>query len=547
MRIKTFIFFLSVCITNTFSAQVAFDSLLNSLDKAISEHDIYSSKREVRINALKMQKAEIKPFSLEAYQLNMQLYKEYKAYICDSAIFYLNRNIEIGYQTHQIEHEYESKLLLSNLLGSSGMYKEAVDLLETIDRKRLPNHLFISYYSTYRNVYGELAFYTQDKSGSLRYRAVSKSYGDSLNRILPSDDNRQLVIQETDCRYKRNFAEARKWNDIQLSKVQPGTPEHAIIAFNRSRSYEAEGLVEEEKYWLALSALSNIQSATKDHASLWMLAQKLFREGDIERAYTYIRFSWSETVFYNARLRSLQSAGILSLIDQTYQLTIEKKNQQLQLYLILISALLLMLLTALGYIYRQMKKLSAARNNLQIVNVRLKDLNGELKEMNDCLQSINMDLSESNRIKEEYIGRFIKLCSTYIHKLDIYRRMVNKEITSGHIPELLKMTRSEDALNEELEELYTNFDSAFLRIFPDFVNQFNELLQDKYVIVLKKDELLNTELRIFALIRLGIDDSSQIAEFLHYSINTIYNYRAKIKNKASVSRDDFEKLVKMIR
>ena len=164
-----------------------------------------------------------------------------------------------------------------------------------------------------------------------------------------------------------------------------------------------------------------------------------------------------------------------------------------------------------------------------------------------CLTSTNAELSESNQIKEEYIARFIKLCSTYIDRLDAYRRMVNKKISGGQIAELLKITRSQDALDEELEELYVNFDTAFLHLFPDFVRKFNELLQNDAQIILKKGELLNTELRIFALIRLGIDDSSQIAEFLRYSVNTIYNYRAKVKNKACVSRDDFEKLVEQIR
>ena len=166
--------------------------------------------------------------------------------------------------------------------------------------------------------------------------------------------------------------------------------------------------------------------------------------------------------------------------------------------------------------------------------------------MNARLQLANRQLSESNQIKEEYIGRFIKLCSTYIDKLDGYRRMVNKKVCAGQIEELTKITRSSNALNAELDELYKNFDTAFLHLFPNFVAQFNALLQEDEQIVLKRDELLNTELRIFALIRLGINDSSQIAEFLRYSVNTIYNYRAKVKNKACVSRDDFENLVREI-
>ena len=188
-----------------------------------------------------------------------------------------------------------------------------------------------------------------------------------------------------------------------------------------------------------------------------------------------------------------------------------------------------------------------ARNSLQEANVRLNCLNEGLKQMNICLQTTNLDLSESNQIKEEYIARFVKLCSTYIDKLDAYRRMVNKKITAGEIKELQKITRSQEALDKELGELYANFDSAFLHIFPDFVSKFNILLAEDEQIILKRDELLNTELRIFALIRLGIVDSSQIAEFLRYSVNTIYNYRSKVKNKARGSRDDFEEEVKRIR
>ena len=226
---------------------------------------------------------------------------------------------------------------------------------------------------------------------------------------------------------------------------------------------------------------------------------------------------------------------------------IEKQNDRLQQNLLLITALLVLLIVALGYIYRQMKKLGRCKKSLQVANKQLNGLNEELRQMNSCLSSTNIELSESNQIKEEYIARFIKLCSTYINRLDAYRRMVNKKVSAGQIAELLKITRSQDALDEELEELYANFDTAFLHLFPNFVGKFNDLLQENEQILPKKGELLNTELRIFALIRLGIEDSSQIAEFLRYSVNTIYNYRAKVRNKARGSREDFDDLVRKIR
>lgn len=355
------------------------------------------------------------------------------------------------------------------------------------------------------------------------------------------------MMREALLRDQHQYEEALKVNDLRLAETEVNTPQYALVTYHRSLIYKYNNDNLGEKQNLCLSAISDIRSAIKDHASLWMLAQLLYEDGDMERAYQYMRFSWNATKFYNARLRSWQSADVLSLIDKTYQAMIEKQNGRLQQYLLLITTLLVLLIVALGYIYRQMKKLADARNHLQQANEQLNGLNEELRQMNSCLSSTNIELSESNQIKEEYIARFIKLCSTYINRLDAYRRMVNKKVSAGQIAELLKITRSQDALDEELEELYVNFDTAFLHLFPDFVKKFNDLLQDNERIVLKKDELLNTELRIFALIRLGIEDSSQIAEFLRYSVNTIYNYRAKVKNKTRGSREDFEDLVRKIR
>ncbi|MBK5721339.1 transcriptional regulator [Dysgonomonas sp. Marseille-P4677] len=547
MRIRLFVLLLLTIFSNIVSAQSTLDSLLLQLDKSIDESKLYSDRRNNRIEELKERVRITQPYSIELYDLNMQLFKEYKPYVCDSAILYLNKNVVIAEKLNDNERLCETKLQLSYLLGSSGMYKEAVDVLESVDRKKLPSHFIIDYYDTHYHLYGEMAFYTQDRSTSHRYRQIADAYKDSLLTVLPQGSDLLLTMQETAYRDAGKNKEARKINDIRLSRAAFGTPEYSMVTYHRALSYRNEGDKEQEKHYFALSALSDIHAAIKDHASLWMLAELLSEDGEIEHAYRYMRFSWSETMFYNARLRSLQSAGILSLIDKTYQAMIEKQNHQLRNYVILISVLCIMLIAAAGYIYRQMKRLAVARNNLEDVNKQLKELNEELKETNICLQTTNLDLSESNEIKEEYIGRFIKLCSTYIDKLDAYRRMVNKKISDGKTADLLKITRSQDALEDEVKELYINFDSAFLQLFPDFVNKFNALLKENDPIVLKKGELLNTELRIFALIRLGIDDSSQIAEFLRYSVNTIYNYRAKVKNRARVVRDDFESLVKAIR
>lgn len=546
MRKRHLLLLLFISFSRLSWADKGLDSLLNVLDLTIQNQDSYVAQRESRIRHLKELLRGVADNSAEHYNLNNQIYKEYKSFVCDSAIFYLNENIQIAEALKDRERQIESKLLLSLLLSSSGMYNESIDVLHTVKRGEVSPQLISEYYSCFGHVYGELNFYSQDKVLSRKYWQISQTYKDSLYAILPPQSEEYLFMREDRLREQHLYEEALQVNDLRLSQVEPGTPQYALVTYHRSLIFKYSNDSINEKKALCLSAISDIRSAIKDHASLWTLAQLLYEDGHIEQAYRYMRFSWSSTKFYNARLRSWQSADVLSLIDKTYQAMIEKQNARLEQNLLLITALLVLLIGALGYIYRQMKKLAVARNHLQIANEQLKSLNEELRQMNDSLTFTNIELSESDQIKEEYIARFIKLCSTYINRLDTYRRMVNKKISAGQVTDLLKITRSQDALDEELKELYANFDTAFLHLFPDFVKKFNTLLQDGEHISLKKDELLNTELRIFALIRLGIEDSSQIAEFLRYSVNTIYNYRAKVKNKA-YSRDDFEEKVKKIR
>lgn len=545
MRIKHLLYILFV-IPVIVHGQYPLDSLLLELDDAIKKNEIYTMQKERRIEGLKDRLSEVQNNTVEEYNLNAMLFEEYRPYILDSAIYYKNQNIELAELLKDTGLLFQSKLHLAYLMASTGMYKEAADMISLIQRSDLSDSLIIDYYDTYRHVYSELAYYTQNSRMAQRYWEISNQYSDSLNNTLTPDDELYYSIKEADLRNAGSFEEALEINNISLKKSEVGTRAFAIACYNRSFTYRQAGDREGEKYYLALSALSDITSSTKDHASLWMLAEILYGEGEMERAHNYIRFSWNETVVFNARLRSLQSAVILSLIDMTYQATVERKNLQLQRYLIVISALVVLLAGALIYIYSQMKRLTAARRNLQEANENLKKLNIELEQVNSKLHAANSDLSESNLIKEQYIGHFIELCSTYIDKLDGFRRMVNKKVTAGQIAELLGVIRSQDMMDGEIEELYRNFDKAFLQIFPHFVEKVNELFVEEEKIELKKDELLNVEMRILALIRLGIKNSSQIADFLRYSVNTIYNYRAKIKSK-TIYRDDFEEMIMTIR
>lgn len=522
---------MSLALTDIHGMSFAADTLVigewgTLLDEAMGKHKEYTAKREARIETLKRQLEQTAPETKEFFRLNGELYREYKAYTCDSALHYLSLNLHWAERYGEQETIDETRIRRAYLMSATGMYKEASEDLEMINRTQLLPRLLPDYYECYRHLYGELGMYTQENLHRKHYYALSASYRDSLLQVLSPVSPLYLEHKEREKAASGKLTEALQINDARLAVLPPDSPEYALTTYHRSLLYHRAGDREKEKHYLALSAITDIRLAITDHASLWTLAKLLYEEGDIERAYRYIRFSWDATNHYNARSRSLQTVGILSLIDLTYQAVQEKQNNRLRFYLWLISILFILLVLAIIWIYHQMKRLAIARNNTE---------------------QANEQLQMSNSIKEEYIGRFLKLCSAYIDRLDAYRRMVNKKISNGQTEELLKMVRSRDALDTDLKELYENFDQAFLHLFPDFVKDFNELLQPEMRIVLRKGELLNTELRIFALIRLGIDDSSQIAEFLRYSVNTIYNYRAKVKNKACISRDDFETHVINIR
>ncbi|MBO7608574.1 MAG: C69 family dipeptidase [Muribaculaceae bacterium] len=256
---------------------------------------------------------------------------------------------------------------------------------------------------------------------------------------------------------------------------------------------------------------------------------------------------------YGSRQRNWQIAPLLTAIAKNYKAKSEHTTTQLRITVAVISILALLLLGALLFLHRRHKQLTAARNvlhqtnsQLELLNNELKTANNQLSEKNEQFSVLNSQLSESNRVKEEYIGRFMSLCSQYIDKLDAYRKMVNKKMKNKEFDELFRISKSTELKETELEELYENFDSVFLHLFPSFVDDFNALLQPEAQVHPKQENRLTTEMRIFALIRLGIEDSSKIAEFLHYSVNTIYNYRARIKNGAIASREHFEQDVKKL-
>ncbi len=523
------------------------DSLLQVLDDVIEHSGTYAAQKQTAITRLKAQLGECGGDPERLYGVHRRLYEEYRALMFDSAVYHLNECIACATRAGNAQRLAESRIRLSYLYGSGGRYEAALDLLQSIDRATLPAELLADYYSSYDHSYGEMVSYHVG-GGDLAhvYASKLKAYKDSLYSVLPRQSRLYMQLEENRCRDAHHADSAMLLNDRQLAMLTPDSAAYPLVLYHRAQNYGIAGDSVAQMECFARSAIADIRLAKKDHASLWMLANMLFNAGDIERASRYMQFSWVDTNFYNSPLRFWQTSNTQKLIDSRYQQLIAARSRRLVMLVILTSALAVLLLLSLLQIMRQKRKVTIAQLNLEESNGKLNELNARLSNMNEELTAANANLEESNCIKDVYISRFIKLCSEYIDRLEHLRANVHKSLSIGKVDEAKKLVKTSSATSDEVRLLYQNFDTAFLHIFPDFVAKFNALLRDDERIVPKSDELLTTELRIFALIRLGFTDSSQIAEILRYSVNTIYNYRAKVKNKARGNRADFEELVRGI-
>lgn len=525
------------------------DSLLVVLEETMSKRTEYDLSKETRINNLK-KLFEDSTTSLEnQYYITNKLIDEYEYYSFDSTLNFIEKNLKLA---NELENNFliqESTLRLAKILTTSGRYDESIDLRERIEPSNLSQDVIWEYYFIYKRCYAELRNISRVARIREKYNELHLAFKDSLNTEISNFDKNSfpyLDITEQNYRDANEFRKALEINTTRLLIAKPGTREFAMAAFNKSfMSIELDGDKYVQKKFLILSAISDIQSSTKDNASLANLAAILFEQGDIERAHKYISFSYEDAKFYNSKLRYLDLSNVLPLISNSYEKLNLKQSNKLKKQLIFISVLSLVLLVALFLIYKQYKKIKLGREHLKTANLKLNDLNEKLSYTNKDLKRLYEELSEVDTIKEHYIGTFLNLYSEYINKLDSYIKTVRKYIVTNKVNELLELTKSKQVIDEEIKIFYKNFDESFLHIYPNFVKQVNSLLKPDKQITLEDDEQLNTELRILALIRLGINNSSKISKILKYSVNTIYNYRVKLKN-SSVDREKFEDMVKMI-
>ena len=540
------------CAALTVSAQgTDLESLCKKIDETIAESPRYVAQREAAITTARH------AFELSSgrqkYDDGYRLYELYRPFVSDSAIYFLRQCIALAEELSDKAASVRCRSQLAIRCTNIGMYDEALNILDSIRPSEVGKEVLGVYYEAYNNVYSELSYYTRLEDMRQTYLDKAYHYEQLMEENLPETYETCLLRREQRAQGEGDLKTSMAINDEWLKTVEPGSHPYALTALYRYIEYKLLGDSAQMMFWLTESVLADIRNAAMDQGSMWELANELMLQGDLERASHYISYTSDCANRYGSRQRNWQIAPLLTHIAKDYKAQSERTTHQLWMTLAAISILALLLLGALFFVHHRNQQLDTARkalsdsnSQLSIVNSQLSLQKDELAALNSQLSMVNGQLTESNRVKEEYIGRFMSLCAQYIDKLDNYRKMVNKKMKNKELDELFQMSKSTELKEKELEELYDNFDTVFLHLFPNFIDDFNALLQPEMQIHPKEENRLTTDIRIFALIRLGFEDSSKIAEFLHYSVNTIYNYRARIKNGALGNREQFEQRVKSL-
>lgn len=530
------------------------------LDSLIDKKDDFQKAKLSRI-AYFQNKARNAVTEHDKYVAYSQLFDEYSTFNADSALKYINLNISIADKSGNPEWKASTRIEKSNLLAGTGLLKEAENEMLAINRNEMAGDLLPSYYGQMIFLYSHLGNYAGGNKNE--YYVKERAYKDSIMAIIPTSHKDYLWykgwdILGTDKTDSTLIPSLLK----KVESSQLNSRDDAKNFYMLAKLYEWQGDKENYKKYMTLSAICDVKTANAEIASLEELAKIMFSngKGDIDRAYGYINYSLNKALTFPNRVRAFGIARTQDAINHAYQQRARLQEKRIRLFLMLVAALALLSLFTVGVIILQNRKLKRQRENLDSANkelnnhiqqlsdaqCQLADANTRLTELNNDLHKKNEELNEANYVKEEYIGYLFTICSNYIGKLEDFRKSIHVKAITRKYKEIEAATETHDTMKKELKDFYKSFDTVFLHIYPNFINDFNALLQPDKQIVPKDEELLNTELRIYALVRLGITDSVKIAEFLHCSPQTVYNNRFRVRNKAIIPREDFAETVRTL-
>ncbi len=525
MRIFFIILFLSFFGYSAYSSAKT-DSLLNQLKIELSRKKIYDDQKELRIKKLKasLEAAPKINYNLQ-YDICGNLYEEYKVYQFDSAYVYTQKLLTISKITNNVAKQSDTKMKVAFLLLSSGMFKETFESLNQINTHLLNDSSRLEYYSLKERAYSDLAEYNSDKNYTPFDNAQSVKYLDSAIALSkPNSFDMLRHLGDRQIRTGHAVAPSEYYLEL-LNHYNLTAHQRAMSATALSSFYLGPEHAEDRIALLATGAINDIRSSTKETLAIFKLGQELYLKGNIKDAYTFTQQAMDDADFYGARLREIKIGAVLPVIAAQINISTEKEKDKFLVYLLLIAVVAILISLVSFIVFIQLKRLKVKEKVIEEKNVEL--------------EKINDRLIEDTHIKEEYIGYFFNVISGYILKLEKLKRNVERKVSIKKYDDIL-LSVNEINIKKERETLFYTFDHIFLKIFPNFINTFNSLFKKEDQIWPKDHEVLNTDLRIFALMRLGISDNETIANILEYSVNTIYVYKMRIKAKALVPSDQFD-------
>lgn len=505
-------------------------SLYERLDSVLEHRAQYAQRKEEQISKIR-QAIKSQTSDDQLFHIYYKLTEEYYTYRSDSALFYIEESMNIANRLNNKHYKNMVRIQESLLLATTGYFSQALNLLNGIDRKTLSKDLLSPYYTAYEWIYSVWSEYSNDDVFTPLFRKKEILYTDSMLQVIP-DNTAEYDYWKGEYLARTNRQEEAEKNYRKALKGLPvNTRLYACVTCGIAFTYMRRGNMEEYERYLILAAISDVVCPLKENLALQELAMHIFKtkSDDLARANRYLYYAMDDAMFYNNRLRMLEIAQKYPYIVKAYQEQNDHKSRRIILALVFICILSVCLAISWLFIYRQIKQIRLRRKSE--------------KEMNKMLKELNKELILTNHSREKNVSLFLDLCAAYIDKLNRYQELVRRKVKSKQYDDLLKSSNNAKMPETEAKHFFVNFDTAFLTLYPQFVTEFNKLLREDAQITLKRGDLLNTELRIFALIRMGIQDSSRIATLLFYSPQTIYNYRTSVKNRAR-DREHFEEQVR---
>lgn len=526
-------------------AKTDLDSLLRVLDKTIINSQTYSDKREMKLAKLR-ELSKTASSVQQHYDISNQLYTEFRSYKYDSAYFYAGKMLDYAETLKDPDLIFESKMALAFSCLSAGLYKEATEITNSIDTTQLPVSNKANLYQFLSVLNMNMADFATAQPYYHKYRLNSLRYCRNSIALFKKDNPDAILAKIRECQLEDDYSRAIVIAEQYLSDSRPGLHDYAIVVSTLGYFYEVRHDTSKAIECFALAAITDIKLATKETAAIRQLAELLYKQGDIQHAYSYAMLALDDANFYNARQRKIEVGRVLPIIEAGRFNIIKEQKDKLLIYASLISVLFILFLIATIIILLQKKRLNSARllilrQNSDLIesNKQLTKVQEKISKQNIDLLHVNEKLKEVHRIKDEYIGYFFSINSSYIEKIEEFHKMVARKIRNRQFEELMELSSTSD-LRKEKEDMFVLFDQIFMKLFPDFVDRYNLLFNKDDHFTIKPDGMLSPEIRIFALIRLGITESERIAKFLDFSLSTVKNYKTKAKNRSMVPNEIFE-------